>query len=199
MQTFTHKPYGSGHRLGLASLALVLAGAVIFGAQVALAQNENATNQSTNRAERLEEARQRICERRETAINRIMDRMALRSQRILNVFTKITERVEAFYTRRGLTVGNYDALVAEVMAKKIAAETQVTALQNNEPFVCADDNPRGIGQAFKEDLKTTNDALKEYKTAVKNLIVGVKSAQGQISSNKNSNANGNSNSNTNTE
>ncbi len=172
-------------------LTVLLGGSGFIGTRWAAAQNENAVNRPG--ADRLEAARLRVCQNREAAINRIMTRMANRMERIQNVFSAITERVEAFYARRGLTVGNYDALVADVAAKKSAAEAQVAALQNNTPFSCADDNPRGLATAFKDQLRATRDALKDYKTAVKNLIVGVKSAQGQVSSNQNSNAASNTN------
>ncbi len=43
-------------------------------------------------------------------------------------------------------------------------------------------NPKGVISSFKESLKAEITALKEYKTAIKNLIVGVKSVQGATSS-----------------
>jgi hypothetical protein len=147
--------------------------------------NTNGTN--TNRG--LEAAKLRVCQNRQAAIGQILSRMADRAQRQLDVFTTITERVQVFYARKGRTLSNYDALVADANAKKTAADVQVTALGSAVTFNCTVDNPKGIVQSFKDKLRTTNAALKDYRTAVKNLISGVKSVQGQAASNGNTNVN----------
>ena len=44
-------------------------------------------------------------------------------------------------------------------------------------FSCESDDPKGVMVEFKTALQTRNTVLKEYKTAIKDLIVAVKSAQ----------------------
>jgi len=44
-------------------------------------------------------------------------------------------------------------------------------------FKCDGDNPKGVASTFKDLHKAEIAALKAYKAAVKNLIVGVKSVQ----------------------
>lgn len=149
------------------------------------AGNTNGTN--TNRG--LEAAKLRVCQNRQAAIGRILSRMADRAQRQLDVFTTIAERVQVFYARKGRTLANYDALVADANAKKTAVNVQVTALGSAATFNCNADDPKGLVRAFKDKLRTTNTALKDYRTAVKNLVSGVKSAQGQAASNGNANVN----------
>lgn len=134
---------------------------------------------------RLEAAKLKACQNREKAITNIMARISDRGTRQLDVFTKISDRVQAFYTEKGHTLSNYDALVAEVGAKKTVAQATVETVKNGSTeFKCDGDNPRAVADSFKENLKAMNAALKEYKTAVKNLIVGVKSVQSttQVSS-----------------
>ncbi|MNH45908.1 hypothetical protein D3C85_1401250 [compost metagenome] len=49
-------------------------------------------------------------------------------------------------------------------------------------FKCDGEDPKGAAMGFKGHHGHVVAALKEYKTSIKNLIVGVKSAQGTMSS-----------------
>jgi|GEM_PF-442840 len=127
---------------------------------------------------RLETAKLQVCKNRETAVKNIMSRMSDRGTKQLDVFTKISERTQAFYEEKGNQLANYDALIAELEQKKAAAELAVEALKNGSTeFNCDGEDPKGTAAVFKELMKAQNAALKEYKTSVKNLIVGVKSVQ----------------------
>lgn len=132
---------------------------------------------------RLADAKLKACQKREKAINNIMSRLSDRGTKQLDLFTKIAERTETFYTEKGKTLSNYEALVAEVNAKKAEATTAVAGLKETSvTFACDGTDPKGVASTFKASLKAQNDALKAYKTAVKNLVVGVKSVQGTTSS-----------------
>lgn len=126
----------------------------------------------------------RLCQKHEGLVRNTASRIADRAQKHLDLFTTIATRTETFYTTKGKTLANYDALVADVNAKKAAAQTAVDALKTEAPNVTCDDT--GVISAsaatFKADAKTTIGLLKEYKTSVKNLIVGVKSVQSDDSS-----------------
>ncbi|HSX35820.1 MAG TPA: hypothetical protein VLH84_02690 [Patescibacteria group bacterium] len=136
---------------------------------------------------KLAEAKLKVCQKRETTVNNIMARIADRGQKQLDLFTSIATRVETFYANKGKTLSNYDALVADVNAKKDAAQTEVDSVKaTSVTFKCDGTDPKGTAQSFKGDLKAEIDALKAYKTAVKNLIVGVKSVQGSTTSADNS-------------
>ena len=131
-------------------------------------------------AERLEAGKLRACQNREKAIQNIMSRIADRSTKQLTVFTTIAERTQAFYEQKGNELATYDALVAEVDAKKAGAELAVETIQAAETnFSCDGENPKAVVASFKESLRARNAALNDYKTAIKDLIVGVKSAQGE--------------------
>lgn len=127
---------------------------------------------------KLADAKLKACQNREASITNIMARLSDRGQKQVDLFTKIAERTETFYTNKGKTLATYDTLVADVSAKKSAAQEAVDTVKSTSvEFKCDGDNPKGVAFTFKESLKTQIAALKEYRTAVKNLIVGVKSVQ----------------------
>ncbi len=134
-------------------------------------------------ATKLADAKLKACQRREAAIDNIMARIADRGERQINVFNKIADHTQTFYVSKDKPLSNYDALVADVNAKKAAAQAAVDAVKSSSTsFKCDGTDPRGAASSFKASLKTETSALKAYKTAVKNLIAGVKSVQGAASS-----------------
>ena len=140
---------------------------------------------------KLADAKLKACQNREKAINNILARIASRGQKQLDLFSTIATRVETFYTDKGKVLSNYDALVADVNAKAAAAQTAVDAVKAaSVTFKCDGTDPKGTAQSFKDSLKAEIAALKDYKSAVKNLIVGVKSVQGTSSSAENSQSGG---------
>lgn len=128
---------------------------------------------------RLDDVRLKACQIREKAVNDILSRIADRGQKQLNLFATIATRVENLYTDKGKKLSNYDSLVADVNAKKAAAQTTVNTVKaGSVAFKCDGSDPRGIITSFKDTLKSEITALQAYRTSVKNLIVGVKSVQG---------------------
>lgn len=132
---------------------------------------------------RLADAKLRACQNREKAITNIMARLGNRGQKQVDLFGEIAERTEAFYAQRSKVLANYDALIAEVADKEAAAQAAVDEiLPIVVGFSCEGDNPKGVAQVFKSSLEAQIEALEQYKKAVKNLIVGVKSVQGVTAS-----------------
>ena len=124
------------------------------------------------------EAKIKACQNHQKVVTKTMSRISDRGQKQIDLFTKIADRTEAFYKEKGKTLSNYTALVADVNAKKAAAQAQVTAIANaSTTFTCDGTNDKEKVTAFKDSMKAEMSALKDYKTAVKNLIVGVKSVQ----------------------
>jgi len=127
---------------------------------------------------KLSVVKQKVCKLRESHINNIMGRIAERGQKQLDLFTTIATRVEDFYTEKGKVLSNYDQLVADVNSKKTDAQTAVGLVQSQSvEFKCDGTDPKGSALVFKDALKAEISALKNYRTSVKNLIVGVKSVQ----------------------
>ncbi|HEV7952264.1 MAG TPA: hypothetical protein VGO98_02715 [Candidatus Saccharimonadales bacterium] len=131
--------------------------------------------------EKLSASKLEICKERETNINNRISRIADRSTKHLELFTTIAERTQNFYTNSGTTLANYDELAADVAAKKTAAESAVVAMKSmNASFACDGNDPKLTIEVFKTNLQGAIDILKEYRTSVKNLIVGVKSANSTL-------------------
>lgn len=181
-------------RLSLVAICTVVAGFVALPVS-AMGRPAGAGAEGLAHAEaastKLADTKLRACQNREKAINNIMARIADRGQKQLNLFTTIATRTETFYTNKGKVLSNYDVLVADVNAKKTAAQTTVDAIKSDSvSFKCDGTDPKGVAAGFKTDLKAEITALKNYKTSVKNLIVGVKSVQGTTSSSANSTSGG---------
>lgn len=178
-------------KLGIAAVGLLAITVVGVSALAVGAANSHASaNAQTQTADpgsqgatRLADAKLKACQNREKTINNILGRIANRGQKQLDLFTAIATRVKTFYTDKGKILSNYDALVADVDAKKAAAQTTVDTIKaTSVTFKCDGTDPKGAVELFKDNLKAEIAALKDYKTAVKNLIVGVKSVQGTTSS-----------------
>lgn len=141
---------------------------------------QNQQDRIEDRKQRLSDAKQKVCEARKERITRGIERVANRGEKHLKVFATITDRVTAFYENKGKTLSNYDALVADVAAKKTAAEAAVRATAAYEnTFDCSGDDPKGMLKSFRTTVAAQREAMKKFRTSIKNLIVGVKSVQAE--------------------
>jgi hypothetical protein len=130
---------------------------------------------------RLEENKLKACQNREGAINNIMARISDRGTKQLAVFTKISDRVKAFYVDKNLSVTDYDNLVNDVDSTNLLALDAITNTKGAVvDFKCDGNDPKGFANVFKNYAELQRLALKDHKTAVNNLIVAVKSAQGSV-------------------
>lgn len=144
-----------------------------------------ATEQSQKIA-KLETAKLKICQSRETEIKNTLARITDRNNKRLDTFDKIATRVEDFYITKGKTLINYDQLVKAVDDKKVLVQDAILKVSSTTTtFTCGGDDPKGVVSEFKSADQAINNAMKEYKTAIKNLIVGVKSVQGTTTSETN--------------
>ncbi len=143
--------------------------------------NTNSTTPATVRTEtqtRLASGRLKACQNREQAITNIMARIADRGQKQVTLFGTIATRTETFYVTKGKTLSTYSSLVSDVTTKQAAAQTAVDAIKSDSAgFSCNGSDPKGFVSSFQVSLKAEISALQAYRTAVKNLIVGVKSVQ----------------------
>ncbi|MBI2592027.1 hypothetical protein HYW36_00955 [Candidatus Saccharibacteria bacterium] len=146
--------------------------------QEAEGKREAAKNKLEEQKKKLKDDKLKICQEREDKINDSMARIGERGQNKIDLFSAIADRTKSFYVSKSKVLANYDALVAAVEAKKAAAQTAVdTVISTSVTFDCEADDPKGTASEFKTNVKAMHDALKQYRTAVKNLIVGVKSVQ----------------------
>lgn len=133
--------------------------------------------EQNKRQAKLEGTKLKACQNRENAINNILSKLATKSEKHIGAINAASVRIQTFYADKRLNVSNYNELLTAVTAKKTAAETAVADVKAaSVSFKCDGSDPKGAGQAFKDYLRNQNAALKEYKLAVKNLLVAVKTA-----------------------
>lgn len=131
----------------------------------------------TAAAEKRNEAKLKACEKRSEKITNIMDRIVDRSEKHVALFNTIATRTQEFYVNNGYELDNYDELVENVELARADALDHLEVLRAENNFSCEMDDPKVFVAAFKDALKTQIESLKEYRTAVKDLIVGVKSSK----------------------
>lgn len=125
------------------------------------------------RQEKLEGKRLEVCEKRETRINELIQSSGEKAKKKLAVFQKIEEGVKNFYDNKGLSAEGYDAAVENADAKEADAIAAIDAMIGLT-FTCDDVDGATPGAVITTAAKARNDALKAYKTAVRDLIVVVK-------------------------
>lgn len=118
----------------------------------------------------------RSCQAREASIKKRMAQLTRLATNMETKFSSISVRVQDYYTSSGKTLSNYDDLVADIQAKKDAVDSAIgTAKTNSDAFSCVSLDPKSQVNQFRLDMQAVKDALKEYRTSIKNLIVAVRS------------------------
>lgn len=123
----------------------------------------------------LNEKQRQTCENRAEKINQLIKKRSEEAQKHLEKFKSVATRVEEFVTTKHRTVANYDSLVATINEKEAAAQAAIDA-NSAATFQCATVDAKDPGKLPRAHFDAVRDALKEYRTAIKNLIVQVKSA-----------------------
>lgn len=125
---------------------------------------------------KLEGQKLTICQREESILKTTMQRAIDQGERQLSVFKSIADRTKAFYQDQGRVSAEYAAANAAADTKYNSAKEIIDNL-STQTFACSDDNAKHILVTFRNAVTAKNQALHEYRTAVKDLIVTVKSAQ----------------------
>lgn len=132
----------------------------------------------TERQEKLDTRRLAACEKRQEKINNIFTKATEQNKKHLAVFQKIEEKVKQFYVDKNLSAEGYDAAVTLADEREAAAVAAIeTSVEST--FDCTTADGAKPGGAIKEAAKTRREAIKEYRTAVKDLILVVKKHHGQ--------------------
>ncbi len=125
----------------------------------------------------------RICEVKQAIIKTRLTHLIDLATNIEDKFGLIAGRVETFYTNKvvssGKSVANYDSLVADIQTKKDAVATEIAKAKTDaNAFSCSSSDPKTLFNSFRIDMQSVKQALKEYRTSIKNLIVAVHSVAG---------------------
>lgn len=131
-----------------------------------------------NRTEKLNAKRLEVCQKRQSKINDIGSKSTEQNKKHLAVFQKIEANVEQFYVNKNLSAEGYDAAVAAADEKEAIAVAAIEASAEIS-FDCSTTDGAEPGSAVKELMTSRHSALKEYRTAIKNLIVIVKKANSE--------------------
>lgn len=162
------------------TLLLAASGFLLF-ASAAFALGPSAATQAGKSPLR---ANVRACQAKENAVKQRSLQLAKLAADTETRFDTIAARVENFYastaTVSGHTVANYSVLAADIAIKKASVSAMlavVTADATN--FSCTNNGPKGQLMKFQTDMRAVKEALKNYRTSIKNLIVAVRSAVGK--------------------
>lgn len=135
-------------------------------------QQEQAKKELLLKQKRIEQ-----CVAKSEGVNTALQKITENRQRIFNRLSELSDKVQAFVTNKKLVVANYDQLIANLSTRKTTAEASINQVQAVNTLNCNDvRTPKDQLQTFRDKRKGSVDALKEYRTAVKKLILAVKSA-----------------------
>ena len=128
---------------------------------------------------RLGELKMKACQSHEESLQQRMTKLTNMTTNMQNKFAAHAQRVEDYYTDKvisaGKNVANYDQLVVDVENKNTkVSESLAKAQTTANNFSCEAENPKQVLTSFRKDMQSTKMALKEYRIAIKNLIVAVR-------------------------
>ena len=142
-------------------------------------QADQTLAQETNPSQgKLEGKKLTLCQNKEAVLKTTMLRSVTQAQHQLSVFKSIADRTRACYQAQGHTDKEYSDLSVDARTKYAAAKEIVDNL-SVQTFACNDADPKQILVTFRDAVAAKNHALADYRSAVKDLIVSVKSAQAQ--------------------
>lgn len=139
-----------------------------------------AKNQAMNSREPREDGRIRSCAAREKTLTTRMARLTNLATNMMTKFDGHVERIEKHYTTKilpkGAELSNYESLLANIKDKKAAVQVALAESQaNTDAFKCESDDPKAQLQQFRSNMQTVKQALHQYRTSIKDLIVAINS------------------------
>lgn len=151
----------------------------VIGKPIEVGTSSGTPKQAQNR---LNDTKLKACQAKENSIKNRSTHLLQLATTMQKNFDAIAGRVKDYYTTKvlpGRSVANYDTLVANIATKKLAVETALTKTQNDaSSFSCIDSDPKAQMTQYRKDMQNVIQALKDYRTSIKNLIVAVHSVTG---------------------
>lgn len=144
-----------------------------------LQRRQSALEKKKQEQQRKEQERKdrriKTCEAKAEGINTAFTKITENRRRIYTRLTEISDKVQAFVSTKQLAVENYDNLVAAIDQRRATAEASINQVHASSTLSCNDvRTPKDQLQAFREKRKGSIDALKEYRGAIKRLVLAVK-------------------------
>jgi len=158
--------------------------------------NLSSPSSSPVRVENREEVRERVknmlegkrleaCKAREEAIKNRKKSLLRLATEALKRMDGWVERLKKFYDERlvanGKTISNYNDLLAEIEGTRSEAIASLDKASNLvDEFSCNGDNPKEVYNEFRIAMQETKTKLFEYRKAIKNLLVAIRKAAGEV-------------------
>jgi hypothetical protein len=129
------------------------------------------------------EKRQKVCENHLKAINNKLKAFNQAADKHLNRLKTVFTKVKDYQSAKNFTFFNYDDFVLRATEKQTAATEAVQALKDLGTTIdCSVDDPAASLQTVKSAAADTRTALKDYRKALKQLVVALNQAKSDDSS-----------------
>lgn len=120
------------------------------------------------------EERAKTCDQIQNAVNHKLSAFNNHADKYLSRLDDLFGKVKAYQADHNLTVASYDALVAAAAQKQTNATFAVDAFKSlGTTLDCSSDDPAGMLAAAKSGASEVRDALKSYRSALKDLVVAL--------------------------
>lgn len=135
---------------------------------VATEQNQTQNSAKNNKVQ--------VCERKVAKLELRFKNVAKQGETHLKVFDEISTKVEAYRLKKNLQIANYAAVQSEVATSRAKATAAVNDATEAPKLNCATGDHKQVATRYQAAIKTRNQALKEYKAAVKKQLLMVKNS-----------------------
>lgn len=127
----------------------------------------------------LQDVKLKVCQNMSENVTRRSTHLVALVAKMEQTFTSIADGVEQYYLTKvvptGTTLPSYDALVADIATKKAVVDAMVQTTQTDAAnFSCTGNNPAAQLILYRTDMQAVLKGLQDYRTAIKNLIVAVR-------------------------
>lgn len=118
--------------------------------------------------------RAKTCENIQKAVNNKLKAFDNHADKYLVRLNGLFTKVQAYQTEHNVALANYDALVATATQKQTDANISVAALKSlGTTLDCSATDPASTLTSVKSGAADARDALKAYRTSLKELVVAL--------------------------
>jgi hypothetical protein len=120
------------------------------------------------------EQRAKTCVQIQKAVNNKLGAFNNHADKYLTRLNTLFTKVQAYQTEHNVSVANYDELVATATQKQSDATVAVEALKSLGTTIdCTSSDPASMLASVKSGATDSRDALKAYRTALKDIFVAL--------------------------
>ena len=120
------------------------------------------------------EQRAKTCLQIQKAVNNKLKAFDNHADKYLTRLNTLFTKVQAYQTEHNVTVADYDALVATATQKQTDATVAVDALKSLGTTIdCTSSDPASMLSSVKSGAADARNALKAYRTALKDIVVAL--------------------------